>query len=169
LTAIRRSKDLKWFLYGSVNETGNAGDNTIVGAGAGDNTINGGAGSDTLYGGAGSDVFVFDSSSLINAVISGIDTIGDFSHNEDKIRLNQAAFRSLNSETLTTDNFGFITDDAQANNAAVEILYNTTNGHLLYHGLVGNSNTITTTQFAQIDPAANLTRTDFTVETLPLV
>jgi Ca2+-binding RTX toxin-like protein len=159
----------KMYLVGNINGTGNAGDNTIVGYGVGANTINGGAGNDTLYGGAGSDVFVFDSSSLINAVISGIDTIGDFAHNEDKIRLSQAAFRSLNSETLTTDNFSFITDDAQANTASAQILYNTTNGHLLYHGIVDGSNTIATTQFAQIDPTANLTRTDFIVETLPLV
>jgi Ca2+-binding RTX toxin-like protein len=45
-------------LVGSVNGTGNDGDNSIIGYGAGDNIISGGAGNDTLDGGAGNDTLI---------------------------------------------------------------------------------------------------------------
>jgi trimeric autotransporter adhesin len=43
------------YLVGSIDGTGNSGDNTIVGYGAGDNKIDGGGGNDNLYGGDGND------------------------------------------------------------------------------------------------------------------
>jgi serralysin len=163
------------YLFGSVNGTGNAGNNTIIGYGAGDNVIAGGAGTDTLYGGAGNDVFVFDSSSFLNSVISGVDTIGDFTANQDKIQLSKAAFTALsgsagtlsayNSTSLTGD-FVTVTNSTQATFAAsaATILYNSDTGTLLYNtdgnvaglGLNGG-------QFSQLNSGLTLTSNDFKV------
>jgi trimeric autotransporter adhesin len=84
-------ENLTFTLLGNIATlaTGNAGDNIITGNSA-NNTLAGGAGKDTLAGGAGNDVFVFDSSSFLNAVITGtsIDKISDFNTAQDKIQLN---------------------------------------------------------------------------------
>jgi Ca2+-binding RTX toxin-like protein len=160
------------YLYGSISGNGNAGANTIVGVGAGDNTINGGAGSDTLYGGAGNDVFVFDSSSFLNSVISGIDTIGDFAATQDKIQLSKAAFAALstsagtlsayNSTSLTGD-FVTVTNATQATFAAstATILYNSDTGALFYNAdgnIAGFGNG---GQFATLTSGLGLTNNDF--------
>jgi Ca2+-binding RTX toxin-like protein/phosphodiesterase/alkaline phosphatase D-like protein len=172
------------YLYGSITGIGNGGDNTIVGirdgnnvisAGAGNDTINGGAGNDLLYGGTGNDTFVFDSSSFLAQVISGVDTIGDFTANQDKIQLSKAAFTALsgsagtlsayNSTSLTGD-FVTVTNATQATFAAsaATILYNSDTGTLLYNtdgnvaglGLNGG-------QFAQLNSGLTLTSNDFKV------
>jgi serralysin len=163
------------YLVGSVNGTGNAGDNTIVGYGAGNNVIAGGAGKDTLYGGAGNDVFVFDSSSFLNSVISGIDTIGDFTATQDKVQLSKVAFTALSSSagtlsaynsTSLTGDFVTVTNATQATFAAsaATMLYNSDTGALLYNadgnvagfGLNGG-------QFAQLNSGLSLTSNDFRV------
>jgi Ca2+-binding RTX toxin-like protein len=156
------------YLVGAISGTGNSGNNTIVGYGAGDNLLNGGGGSDTLTGGAGNDTFVFDSRMLIAQVISGVDTITDFTIGQDKIQLSKLAF---NTNLLTTagnsllaDDFMTVTTDAAAATAAKAIVYNSANGHLFY-----NANLATTGfgtnggQFAQLTAGLNLTNTDFSL------
>jgi Ca2+-binding RTX toxin-like protein len=156
------------YLYGSSNGTGNAGNNTIVGVGAGDNVINGGSGSDTLTGGAGNDTFVFDRRNLISQVISGIDTITDFTIGQDKIQLSQLAFntnlQTTAGNSLLAGDFMIVTDDAAAATAAKAIVYNSANGHLFYNanlsaaGFDPNGG-----QFAQLTAGLNLTNTDFSL------
>jgi Ca2+-binding RTX toxin-like protein/uncharacterized protein YjiK len=172
------------YLVGSIYGTGNAGDNTIVGYGAGDNVISGAAGNDTLIGGAGNDLlfggsgndtFVFDSSSFLASVISGVDTIGDFTATQDKIQLSKAAFAALstsagtlsayNSTSLTGD-FVTVTNANQATFAAsaAKILYNSDTGSLFYNadgnvaGFGANGG-----QFAQLNSGLSLTSNDFKV------
>jgi Ca2+-binding RTX toxin-like protein/subtilase family serine protease len=48
------------YLVGTVNGTGNDGNNLIAGLGAGDNIINGGAGADTMMGGTGNDTYMVE-------------------------------------------------------------------------------------------------------------
>jgi serralysin len=162
------------YLVGSVNGTGNSGDNTIFGYGAGNNVIAGGAGKDTLYGGAGNDVFVFDSSSFLNSVISGVDTIGDFTATQDKIQLSKVAFTALSSSagtlsaynsTSLTGDFVTVTNATQATFAAstATILYNIDTGALLYNAdgnIAGFGNG---GQFAGLTTGLNLTNSDFKV------
>jgi serralysin len=161
------------YLVGSVNGTGNAGDNKIVGNGAGDNVINGGGGSDTLTGGAGKDTFVFDSRNLISQVISGVDTITDFTIGKDKIQLSKLAFntnlRTIAGNTvagnaLVAGDFMTVTNDAAAATATKAIVYNRVNGHLFYNANLGTSGFGTNGgQFAQLAVGLNLTNTDFSL------
>jgi Ca2+-binding RTX toxin-like protein len=68
-------------LIGSVNGTGNDGDNQIIGYGAGDNIISGGKGNDYLAGGAGNDTYVinadkdFGTKTIVETADAGKDTI----------------------------------------------------------------------------------------------
>jgi len=77
---------------GSINATGNTKNNVLVGNAAA-NTLNGGAGADTMTGGAGADIFDFSST-------LGSDTITDFVHAGDKVRLSQSAIRVGNGDTV---------------------------------------------------------------------
>lgn len=96
--------------------TGNGGANTIEG-GAGDDTLNGGAGHDILTGGDDSNSFIFNSALLA----ANSDTITDFAHGTDKIKLENAVFKALGIEgalsgtmfalgTATTDDHHIIYD-----------------------------------------------------------
>jgi Ca2+-binding RTX toxin-like protein len=162
------------YLVGSINGTGNAGDNTIVGYGVGNNTINGGAGNDLLYGGAGNDTFIFDSSSFLAQVISGVDTIGDFTVNQDKIQLSKAAFSALTTvagNPLAAADFGTVTTtDLDAGTLGRAIVYNGANGKLFYdtNGAAAGFGT-NGGQFAQLATGLDLHGTDFTVVSNSLI
>jgi large repetitive protein len=176
------------YIFGDYTGTGNASDNLIIGysgnntikAGAGNDTLDGrdgndildgGSGTNTLSGGSGNDVFVFDANSIAQ-LITGINTIGDFTVNQDKIQLSKLAFTALSASTGSlvdfnllsgTGDFSIVTSDTAADTAANAIVYNKTNGKLFYNtdGVtagVGNSN-----QFAQLATGLDLHGTDFTV------
>jgi Ca2+-binding RTX toxin-like protein len=136
-----------------------------------DDALKGGSGDNTIYGGGGNDVFVFDANSIAQ-LITGINTIGDFTVNQDKIQLSKLAFTTLsasagsladfNSQSGTGD-FSIVTSDAAADTAVNAIVYNKINGKLFYNtdGVsvgVGNSN-----QFAQLATGLDLHGTDFIV------
>jgi len=76
---------------GAINANGNSKNNLLIGNSAA-NTLNGGAGADTMTGGAGADIFDFTST-------LGSDTITDFAHNGDKIRLDQSTLRVGDGDT----------------------------------------------------------------------
>jgi trimeric autotransporter adhesin len=151
-------------LVGSTNGTGNTGDNTIVGYGVGDNTINGGAGNDMLYGGAGNDSFVFSGNplqSLLNSI--GIDTIADFTVGQDNILLSKANFALLAGvgSSLGATDFGTVTTDLAAETLGSAIVYNSANGKLFYDANGSAAGFGTGGQFAQIGSGLSLTGNDF--------
>ena len=119
--------------------TGNSGNNILSGGagndrlngGAGNDILKGGAGNDILTGGAGADTFVFES------LLDGIDTITDFVHGQDRLRLAQAELGGLltemriNGGRLAASRF-VANGTGVATNANQRIIYNLKTGALLY-------------------------------------
>jgi Ca2+-binding RTX toxin-like protein len=113
-------------LLGSANlaATGNTAANTITGN-AGSNTLNGGVGHDRLLGGAGKDNFVFNAA-LVSA---NSDTMTDFNHAADTIKLENAIFKGMGSGALQSKYFHA---GAHAHDADDHIIYNKATGALFY-------------------------------------
>jgi Ca2+-binding RTX toxin-like protein len=113
---------------------GDGGDNMIWGSAGndqidgrlGNDTLIGGGGNDTLSGGGGADVFVFESALGAN----NQDTITDYSVADDVIHLKSAVMGALGAAGALADTA--FTIGAAATTAAHRIIYNSTNGQLLY-------------------------------------
>ena len=101
----------------SINLTGGEGDDLIVG-GDGDDVLIGGLGSDILTGGDGSDIFKW----TVDSVDEGaVDTITDFTVNEDSIDLREV-ISDLNNPMIDMDDLlGHITADYDASTEAVSL------------------------------------------------
>lgn len=112
------------FATNAVDLTGNSLDNVIYGN-YGANTINGGVGRDILYGYGGADKFAFTT----ELVAGKADLIGDFTHNVDKILLDDAIFDGLSTGALSAASF-------RAGGAALDaddrVMYNAANGTLWF-------------------------------------
>jgi Ca2+-binding RTX toxin-like protein len=106
--------------------TGNAVTNTLVG-GAGNDVLDGRDGADVLTGGAGNDTFGFSTAPNSRA----IDKIMDFNAAQDCIALDNAVFKALGEGELPPSAFQAGATSVAAS-AAVHIIFNTTNGALLY-------------------------------------
>jgi Ca2+-binding RTX toxin-like protein len=158
---------------------GNTGDNALSGGdgndsiygGVGNDTLDGGAGNDLLTGGVGNDVFVFGDSSFIAAVITSMDTIADFTANQDKIQLSKLAFSVLSTmpipsgSLLNSGDFVSVTNATQsaAEASTAAIIYNSETGGLFYNANLADAGVGTNGgQFAQLGAGLNLHNTDFT-------
>ena len=99
-------------------------------------------------------------------MISGIDTITDFTVGQDKIQLSKLAFKSsvANSSVLTASEFSTVTTDPAAATAATALVYNSVDGKLFYNpNLVAAGFGSNGGQFAELTAGLNLTYKDFTV------
>jgi Ca2+-binding RTX toxin-like protein len=147
---------------GSSAVFGEAGNDHLVGSAQSD-TLNGGAdddhlfgegGSDTLTGGAGVDNFVFDS-----GLAAGVDFITDFEHGIDHIELKHAIFTKTNLTGVLAKGMFFA--GAHAHDANDRIIYNPTNGWLIYdkNGNAGGG----ATHFATLHAHLGLSAVDFLI------
>jgi Ca2+-binding RTX toxin-like protein len=104
--------------------TGGTGNDILNGAGNSD-YLTGAAGNDTLTGGSGGDTFFFANANL------GIDTITDFTPNEDTIFISASGFGSglIAGNPLTQTQFIL---GSSATSASQRFIYNSTNGALLF-------------------------------------
>jgi Ca2+-binding RTX toxin-like protein len=162
---------------GNGNDTiyGNHGDDILYGGNGNDNLsgghgndiLVGGTGNDTLTGGAGCDTFRFTSNGVnFGASNLGVDTITDFSSNEDKISLSKATFSQLHSSigdgfNVFTD-FAVVSDDTAAAESHALIVYNCFNGSLFYNENGSSHGFGDGGQFAEIKYTA-LTSSNFTI------
>ena len=106
--------------------TGGTGNDILNGAGNSD-YLTGAAGNDTLTGGSGGDTFFFANANL------GIDTITDFTPNEDTIFISASGFGSglIAGNPLTQTQFIL---GSSATSASQRFIYNSTNGALSFDG-----------------------------------
>jgi autotransporter-associated beta strand protein len=131
--------------------TGNGGDDTLEG-GAGNDTLAGGKGMDALSGGKNSDYFIFDT----KPGATNRDTITDFNHASDTIRLENSIFEEMGRGTLKS---GYFYSGAKAHDANDHIIYNKATG-ALYHDSDGTGHRAQV-QFATIENHVSLASNDF--------
>ena len=138
--------------------SGNQGNDNLQG-GDGQDELYGGLGNDSLCGGAGNDAFVFDT---VLDQGGNIDTIVDFSIDEDTLTLSKSVFTSLVSDdgTLLTENFhASLTGTASDENDY--LLYNTASGSLLYDA--DGSGSGVAVEFAKLTTKPGITANDFVI------
>lgn len=144
---------------GSGRDTlrGGAGADTLRGN-SGNDRLFGGVGNDRLVGGLGSDNFYFDTT--LNRRTNR-DSITDFNHTADTIRLDRTIFTRLTSTgVLSSANFRASSNGLGDSNDY--ILYNTTSGALLYDR--DGSGTGAAVQFASLtNRPQNVNASDFLV------
>src|SRR5262249_51246154 len=87
----------------------------------------GGVGHDKMTGGAGNDKFVFNAS----AVAANSDTITDFTHDSDKIQLDNAIFTALGAHANALAGAKFFIG-AAAHDSNDRIIYDSATGKLFY-------------------------------------
>ncbi|WP_201864064.1 polysaccharide lyase family 7 protein [Microvirga soli] len=135
------------------NLRGTSGSDLIDGKGGGD-TIWAKNGSDILSGGSGEDVFVFDT----RPASTNIDTILDFTPEDDTIRLNDSVFMVLEQGTLSAGNFviGDVAKDFDD-----YVIYNDKTGALSYDA--DGKGAGAAVQFGAIDNLAKLAASHFVV------
>jgi Ca2+-binding RTX toxin-like protein len=140
--------------------TGTSGSDQLTGT-EGDDLLFGLAGNDQLLGGAGADRFVFDTALDSTA---NVDTIVDFTADQDEIVLHNSIFKALVEEgTLSAVNFhagstGMAADDNDY------ILYNTTTGALLYDA--DGSGQGVAVEFAVLSNKPQINEKDFVIASL---
>ena len=115
---------------------GSSGKDTLIG-GNGNDYLQGDSGDDILIGGAGSDKFAFATGSKFDIRELGVDTINDFTPDQDKIQLSQYTFIALSNSVFPTAldsaDFATVTNDSLAAVSSAKIVYNRVNGSLFYN------------------------------------
>jgi serralysin len=130
------------------------GDDVIYGL-AGNDFLEGGLGNDTLIGGTQADTFIFNTP--LNAT-TNVDILSDFSVIDDVIHLNRTIFSVLPAGSLAASAFQI---GAAANDVNDRIIYNATNGNLLYDS--DGTGASAAILFAKLPTGLALTSTDFMI------
>ncbi|MEH1832223.1 MAG: hypothetical protein V7L29_09140 [Nostoc sp.] len=127
------------------NLLGGNGDDTLFGSSGkdiligdnGNDYLQGDSGDDILAGGAGSDKFAFATGSKFDIRELGVDTINDFTPDQDKIQLSKNTFTALSNSVFPTAldsaDFATVTSDSLAAVSSAKIVYNSVNGSLFYN------------------------------------
>ncbi|OYD98156.1 hypothetical protein CDG76_01095 [Nostoc sp. 'Peltigera membranacea cyanobiont' 210A] len=150
---------------GNDTINGSGGDDLLRG-GNGNDLLIGGQGNDTLVGGIGADSFLYDTNSIFNSTVVGIDTIADFNRSSgDKIRLDKTTFTAITSGVGTgfSNASDFQISSLGALSNAV-IVYDQMTGQLLYNQNGSVAGFGSGGQFAQLTGAPNLTASDFIIQ-----
>ncbi|MFN6530899.1 choice-of-anchor D domain-containing protein [Nostoc sp. ChiSLP03a] len=150
---------------GNDTINGSGGDDLLRG-GTGNDLLIGGQGNDTLVGGIGADSFLYDTNSIFNSAVVGIDTIADFNRSQgDKIILDKTTFTAITSVVGT----GFsnasdfqITSSGALSNAV--IVYDRMTGQLFYNQNGSAAGFGSGGQFAQLTGAPYVTASDFIIQ-----
>ncbi|MEH2041030.1 choice-of-anchor D domain-containing protein [Nostoc sp.] len=150
---------------GNDTINGSGGDDLLRG-GNGNDLLIGGQGNDTLVGGIGADSFLYDTNSIFNSTVVGIDTIADFNRSSgDKIRLDKTTFTAITSGVGTgfSNASDFQISSLGALSNAV-IVYDQMTGQLLYNQNGSVAGLGSGGQFAQLTGAPYVTASDFIIQ-----
>ncbi|WP_143874189.1 choice-of-anchor D domain-containing protein [Nostoc sp. 'Peltigera malacea cyanobiont' DB3992] len=150
---------------GNDTINGSGGDDLLRG-GNGNDLLIGGQGNDTLVGGIGADSFLYDTNSIFNSTVVGIDTIADFNRSSgDKIVLDKTTFTAITSVVGTgfSNASDFQISSLGALSNAV-IVYDRMTGQLLYNQNGSAAGFGSGGQFAQLTGAPNVTASDFIIQ-----
>lgn len=146
---------------------GYQGNDTLSGGDGNDNLV-GGVGNDSLTGGAGTDYFTFDTGTLYDATSIGLDTVADVIAGTDKLRLDKTTFGALRSVAgngfSVAGDFAIVTSDAAVSTSTALIVYNSSNGKLLYNQNGTASGLGTGSQFAILTTKPILSASDFVIQ-----
>ena len=150
---------------GNDTINGSGGDDLLRG-GNGNDLLIGGQGNDTLVGGAGADSFLYDTNSIFNSAVVGIDTIADFNRSQgDKIILDKTTFTAITSVVGTgfsNANDFQITSLGALSNAV--IVYDQMTGQLFYNQNGSAAGFGTGGQFAQLTGTPYVTASEFIIQ-----
>ncbi|MEH1815655.1 MAG: choice-of-anchor D domain-containing protein [Nostoc sp.] len=150
---------------GNDTINGSGGDDLLRG-GNGNDLLIGGQGNDTLVGGIGADSFLYDTNSIFNSAVVGIDTIADFNRSQgDKIVLDKTTFTAITSVVGTgfSNASDFQISSLGALSNAV-IVYDQMTGQLLYNQNGSVAGLGSGGQFAQLTGAPYVTASDFIIQ-----
>ena len=140
---------------GAGNDTITGGDNfDTISGGGGNDLINGREGSDSLTGGAGNDTFLFDT----GPNPTNIDVIQDFNVAADTIQLDNAVFAALGADGALDPSLFGIGNAAEGDE---RLFYDDTTGELFYDA--DGTGAGAAVQIASLDPSLALTSNDFFV------
>ncbi|MEH2171629.1 hypothetical protein [Nostoc sp.] len=149
---------------------GSSGKDILIGN-QGNDYLQGDSGDDLLEGGAGADKFAFATGSKFNIRELGVDTIRDFTPEQDKIQLSKSTFTALSNSVFPTQlnsaDFATVTNDTLAASSSAAIVYNSANGSLFYNpnGSADNFGEINSGgKFAQLDGTSFLALTTASFE-----
>ncbi|HEX8214615.1 MAG TPA: hypothetical protein VF582_03990, partial [Allosphingosinicella sp.] len=146
----------------SVVSLGGTGQISLIGTGIaqelwgnmGANYLDGKGGNDTIYGIGGDDIFAFTTALGSN----NVDRIYGFSTSGDRIQLSGDIFTAIGSGTLASSAF---TTGSAATSAGHRIIYNSSNGALLYDA--DGSGAGAAVQFATLDMGLAISSNSFEV------
>ncbi|MBE9105490.1 choice-of-anchor D domain-containing protein [Nostoc cf. edaphicum LEGE 07299] len=150
---------------GNDTINGSGGDDLLRG-GTGNDLLIGGQGNDTLVGGAGADSFLYDTNSIFNSAVVGIDTIADFNRSQgDKIILDKTTFTAITSVVGTgfSNASDFQISSLGALSNAV-IVYDRMTGQLFYNQNGSAAGFGSGGQFAQLTGAPYIAASDFIIQ-----
>jgi hypothetical protein len=126
-------------------------------------TIGGGAANDLLAGGLGRDIFVFDKA-LTKGKATNLDTITDYSVNDDTIWIENAVFKAVGKGTVTKP--GKLGKDlfvigSKAKDAEDRIIYNNKTGELWYDS--DGTGKAKAVEFANLSKNLKITSVEFLI------
>jgi RTX calcium-binding nonapeptide repeat (4 copies)/FG-GAP repeat len=134
--------------------TGNKGNDTLVGN-DGNDALTGGGGNDSLQGGSGNDRFLFSFGKRFKGRQIGIDTIVDFTHEQDKLVIDRSTFNGLKKIS-----FASVKNLAQARQSTARLAYIRESGALCFNANGSKSGFGMGGEFVDLANTTNLTAKD---------
>lgn len=148
---------------------GNVGNNSLSGEDGADD-LTGGGGNDVLTGGLGLDLFIYDTRRPFADAEVGLDTVTDFTRNDDLIVLARRTF-GLTSDTgfgfSVSSEFASVADNRAAETSTARLVFSRSTRTLFYNANGSNGgfgSAASSGSFAVLQGVSNISATDFLIK-----